>query len=396
MNAGTYISLALHVGIFGAALFGMEFEVEPSERPVTDVSIISSIDYDILTQNVQPNLPLAPDALLPTSKIPDSLPFLPPTPEMSPRPRLKPLVTQLDLEPKVIPEAPLPPKPVENTPSLPPVIEEAEVVSKPEEPIQETVVTENLASEQVAPPPPEAAVSEEVTQAASPSDEPAVVETEAEEAAPEAAATDFVAETDDILENLPSRTSAPETSSRPKMRSRSKRVVEVADEIPLNETDLIPPVPVVDNGVEVALEQLALELALDVALLPAMSDSEVADPVSTTQQANDGGEMDQSGIVQAIIQTTVDPCLSKHAVSESAAGRATTVFVSLVFNKGGYLRSNGIGLDGFEGGIEEDANTSFKAIRAAILECGGKGFDLPTESHALWENVVIRFLPESK
>ena len=128
----------------------------------------------------------------------------------------------------------------------------------------------------------------------------------------------------------------------------------------------------------------------------AMSNPEVADPVSTTQQADDGGEMDQSGIVQAIIQTTVDPCLSKHAVSESAAGRATTVFVSLGFNKSGYLRSNGIDLEGFEGGIEEDANTSFKAIRAAILECGGKGFDLPTESHALWENVVIRFLPESK
>ena len=383
MNAGTYISLALHVGILGAALFGMEFEAEPSERPVTDVSIISSIDYDILTQNVQPNLSLAPDALFPTPKIPDSLTFLPPTPETSPRPKLKALVTQLDLEPKVIPEAPLPPKPVENTTPLPPVIEEAEVISDPEEPIQETVVTENLASEQVAPPAAEAAVSEEVTKAASPSDEPAVVETEAEEAAPEAAATDFVAETDDVLESLPSKTSAPETSSRPKIRSRPKRVVEVAGEIPLNETDLVSPVQVVDNAVELAL-------------LAAMSNPEVADPVSTTQQADDGGEMDQSGIVQAIIQTTVDPCLSKHAVSESAAGRATTVFVSLVFNKGGYLRSNGIGLDGFEGGIEEDANTSFKAIRAAILECGGKGFDLPTESHALWENVVIRFLPESK
>ena len=64
MNAGTYISLALHVGILGAALFGMEFEVEPSERPVTDVSIISSIDYDILTQNVQPNLPVCLDKIL--------------------------------------------------------------------------------------------------------------------------------------------------------------------------------------------------------------------------------------------------------------------------------------------------------------------------------------------
>ncbi len=341
------------------------------------------VDYDILTQNVQPDLSLAPDALFSTPKIPDSLPFVPPTPETSPRPKLKALVTQLDLEPKVIPEAPLPPKPVENTTPLPPVIEEAEVISDPEEPIQETVVTENLASEQVAPPPPEAAVSEEVTKAASPSDKPAVVETEAEEAAPEAAATDFVAETDDVLESLPSKTSAPETSSRPKIRSRPKRVVEVAGEIPLNETDLVSPVQVVDNAVELAL-------------LAAMSNPEVADPVSTTQQADDGGEMDQSGIVQAIIQTTVDPCLSKHAVSESAAGRATTVFVSLGFNKSGYLRSNGIDLEGFEGGIEEDANTSFKAIRAAILECGGKGFDLPTESHALWENVVIRFLPESK
>ena len=384
MNAGTYISLALHVGILGAALFGVEFEAEPSERPVTDVSIISSAAYDILTQNVQPNLLSAPDVLFPTPKIPDSLPFLPPTPEKSPRPKLKPLATQLDLEPRVIPEAPLPPKPIENTLPLPPVIEEAAVISEPEEPIQETVVTESLASEQVAPPPPEAAVSEEVSPAASPSlDELAVVEAEAEEAAPEAAATDFVAETDDILDNLPSKTSAPETSSRPKMRSGPKRVVEVADEIPLNETDLVPPVPVVDNAVELAL-------------LAAMSNSEATDPVSTTQQADDGGEMDQNGIVQAIIQTTVDPCLSKHAVSESAAGRATTVFVSLGFNKAGYLRSNGIGLYGFEGGIEEDANTSFKAIRAAILECGGKGFDLPTESYALWENVVIRFLPAGK
>lgn len=384
MNAGTYISLALHVGILGAALFGVEFEAEPSERPVTDVSIISSAAYDILTQNVQPNLSLAPDVLFPTPKIPDSLPFLPSTPEKSPRPKLKPLATQLDLEPRVIPEAPLPPKPIENTPPLPPVIEEAAVISEPVEPIQETVVTESLASEQVAPPPPEAAVSEEVSPAASPSlDELAVVEAEAEEAAPEAAATDFVAETDDVLDNLPSKTSAPETSSRPKMRSGPKRVVEVADEIPLNETDLVPPVPVVDNAVELAL-------------LAAMSNSEATDPVSTTQQADDGGEMDQNGIVQAIIQTTVDPCLSKHAVSESAAGRATTVFVSLGFNKAGYLRSNGIGLYGFEGGIEEDANTSFKAIRAAILECGGKGFDLPTESYALWENVVIRFLPAGK
>lgn len=384
MNAGTYISLALHVGILGAALFGVEFEAEPSERPVTDVSIISSAAYDILTQNVQPNLSLAPDVLFPTPKIPDSLPFLSPTPEKSPRPKLKPLATQLDLEPRVIPEAPLPPKPIENTPPLPPVIEEAAVISEPVEPIQETVVTESLASEQVAPPPPEAAVSEEVSPAASPSlDELAVVEAEAEEAAPEAAATDFVAETDDVLDNLPSKTSAPETSSRPKMRSGPKRVVEVADEIPLNETDLVPPVPVVDNAVELAL-------------LAAMSNSEATDPVSTTQQADDGGEMDQNGIVQAIIQTTVDPCLSKHAVSESAAGRATTVFVSLGFNKAGYLRSNGIGLYGFEGGIEEDANTSFKAIRAAILECGGKGFDLPTESYALWENVVIRFLPAGK
>ena len=383
MNAGTYISLALHVGILGAALFGVEFEAEPSERPVTDVSIISSTAFDILTENVQPNLSLAPDVLFPTPKISDSLPFLPPTPEKSLRPKLKPSVAQLDPEPKVIPEAPLPPKSIENISPLPSVNEEAEVISEPVEPMQETVKTENLASKQVAPPPPEAVVSEEVTQAASASDELAAVETEAEEAAPEAAATDFVAEADDVVENLPSKTSAPETSSRPKMRSRSKRIFEVADEILPNETDLVPPVPIVDNAVELAL-------------LAAMSNSEVTDPVSATQQADDGGEMDRNGIVQAIIQTTVDPCLSKHAVSESAAGRATTVFVSLVFNKGGYLRSNGIGLDGFEGGIEEDANTSFKAIRAAILECGGKGFDLPTESYALWENVVIRFLPASK
>lgn len=383
MNAGTYISLALHVAVLGAALFGKEFEAEPSERPLTDVSIISSIDYDILTQNVQPNLSPAPDALLPTPKIPDRSPFLSPPPEKSPRPKLKPLAAQLNLEPKVIPEAPLPPKPVENTPPSPPLIEGSEVISEAVEPIQENVVTEKLASEQVAPPPPNAALKEEVTQAASPSKVSAVVETEAEEAAPEAAATDFVAETDDFLENLPSKTSAPEKSSRPKMRPRSKTVVDVVNEILLNETDLVPPVSVVDNAVELAL-------------LAAMSNSEVTDPVSTTQQADDGGGMDQNGIVQAIIQTAVDPCLSKHAVSESAAGRATTVFVSLGFNKSGNLRSNGIDLDGFEGGIEEDANTSFNAIRAAILECGSKGFDLPSESYALWENVVIRFLPASK
>ena len=76
MNAGTYISLALHGRYFGCCFvwdWSLKLSLQSDLLQMCLLFLLQTMIYSL--KNVQPNLPLAPDALFPTPKIPDSLPF---------------------------------------------------------------------------------------------------------------------------------------------------------------------------------------------------------------------------------------------------------------------------------------------------------------------------------
>ena len=47
----------------------------------------------------------------------------------------------------------------------------------------------------------------------------------------------------------------------------------------------------------------------------------------------------------------------------------------------------------FSGGSEASAKLAYEVARRAVLRCGAKGFDLPTEKYDEWKDLYMNFNP---
>ena len=80
--------------------------------------------------------------------------------------------------------------------------------------------------------------------------------------------------------------------------------------------------------------------------------------------------------------------------SLSPGARATTVVVAFDMQRTGVPVTDSIRMVEFSGGSEADAGRAFEAARHAIIRCGRKGFQLPTEKYDQWRELEATFNAE--
>lgn len=359
VHAGHIISGLGHVGVIGWLLFGGAFRSEPPPLEVTEVSVISSAEFEALTAppsavtDVVLPEPPAETPTPPETVVPD--PVEPsPVPEASEAPA-----------PEVVPETPTPeaePEIVEDTPE-PPAPEQAEAVPVPE--VSDRPVprpSERVAPEAVTPPEPDATPDPVEQAAVTPEEAPAETPPveEQEQTAQEEAATEITTEAE-----TPS--SAPLTSKRPPARRPSPPVATA--EAPTPEPD---PEPVTDTN--------AVNTALAEALGGAESqpDAPVGPPLT-------GGE--EQGFLRQVEQ-----CWNIGTLSTEAQRTIVTIAFSL--GEDGKPVSASLKMIGATGGTDTSAKQAYETARRAILRCGRNGYDMPAEKYAHWREVELTFNPE--
>ena len=358
VHTGHYTSGAAHLALLGWMAFGDVFAAEPLPFQATDVSVISSAQFDAMmaaqeapesaTEVVQPALPEA-EVETPQPPVPD---------------------TETELvqpDPAITPDAETPPDVSQITPLPPPadVSDQAPVLDQPPADIAVLVpeiadtptpqAAERVAPEAVAPPDPEATPDPVEQEAVAPDAAGETVQEPAEATAPEAAATEIVTEAE-----KPAR--APETSVRPPARR---------PEAPVQTAEPATQAPVRDTAVDSAVEE---------ALAAAQAAPSVPQGPPLT-----GGEKEA-------LRVAVSSCWNVGSLSTDAL--ATTVVVQVSMTQDGKPVNNSIRLASSSGGSEAAARQAFEAARRAIIRCGSRGFELPVEKYGQWQEIEMTFNPE--
>ncbi|NVO57175.1 energy transducer TonB [Rhodobacteraceae bacterium B1Z28] len=362
MDTGTKISAIAHVSLIGWALFGGTFRSEPLPMSVQDVSVITAEQFAAMTaQRDAPEVPTTPSTLQqpPDPEVEANAPE--PTQEEQPRPEP---VTPSEPEPEIEPE------PVE-VPPEPEVIEEPPVLTEPEPEIAALPVppgpeaqpraADRIAPEAIAPPPPEAQPDDVETPPVSLDEGAEIQQEQQDQTAPEEAAPEIVTEAEETDEQ------SPLTSPRPRVR-------------PNRPTP--PAEPVVAETPEPAPENPAQndEAAINDALAEALgSGTEPSGPPLTS------GEKDA-------MRLAVSRCWNVGSLSTDAL--STVVVVEFSMNRDGTVVGSSISMLDSSGGSAAAANQAYQAARRAILRCGAKGFDLPADKYAQWQEIEITFNPE--
>ncbi len=358
MHKGHYISGTAHLALLGWMAFGDVFAAEPLPFQATDVSVISSAQFDALmaAQQAPQSVtevaqPAAPEAVVDTPQ--------PPVPD-----------TETELvqpDPAVTPEAETPPDVSQITPLPPPadVSDQAPVLDQPSADIAVLVpevadtpvpqAAERVAPEAVQPPDPEALPDPVEQEAVAPDAQGETLQEPSDATAPEAAATEIVTEAEQ-----PAR--APDTSLRPPARR---------PEAPVQTAAAAPQVPATDDAVDAAVEE-----AVAAAQTPA--------PVPQGPPLT-GGEKDA-------LRVAVSSCWNVGSLSTDAL--ATTVVVQVSMMPDGKPVNGSIRMASSSGGSDAAARQAFEAARRAIIRCGSRGFDLPPEKYGQWQEIEMTFNPE--
>ena len=362
MDTGTKISAIAHVSLIGWALFGGTFRSEPLPMSVQDVSVITAEQFAAMTaQRDAPEVPTTPSTLQqpPDPEVEANAPE--PTQEEQPRPEP---VTPSEPEPEIEPE------PVE-VPPEPEVIEEPPVLTEPEPEIAALPVppgpeaqpraADRIAPEAIAPPPPEAQPDDVETPPVSLDEGAEIQQEQQDQTAPEEAAPEIVTEAEEADEQ------SPLTSPRP--RVRPNRPTPLAE-------------PVVAETPEPAQESPTQndEAAINDALAEALgSGTEPTGPPLSS------GEKDA-------MRLAVSRCWNVGSLSTDAL--STVVVVGFSLKRDGTVVGSSISMLDSSGGSAAAANQAYQAARRAILRCGAKGFDLPADKYAQWQEIEITFNPE--
>ena len=206
---------------------------------------------------------------------------------------------------------------------------------------------------------------------------------EQEATAPEEASDRIVTEANesDRAEPAPAEITPPETappvtapirSVRPKTRPQRAAPVETATS---------PPPPAASAEAAEAPRASAIEDALAAAIA---GGADVAAPEPAGPPLTNG-ERDA-------LRVSVSKCWNVGSLSSDAL--KTTVEVAVSLERDGRPKAGTIRLVSSTGGSSGAAQQAYEAARRAIIRCGARGFQLPTEKFDHWRDIVMTFNPE--
>ncbi|MBT0955939.1 hypothetical protein IV417_00950 [Alphaproteobacteria bacterium KMM 3653] len=407
MDVGTVVSAGGHLGLIGWALLGGLFQShDPQDAmQVTEVTMMTSEEFAALTAapSAEPAEVITPE---PEAPEPETEEPVQPEPEVTPPAPQTPPEPELAPEPpaaETVPEEPVQPEPeqpaaAETAPEAPEPLPETQVVTAPPEITAPTPEVEDTPegaalvldtsarpkprpAARVAPTPavqpePDAAAAPDVQEAANPeeSDQAEQAEEVQEAAAPEAAATEIVTEAEtptggEVVSDL-APTGAPRPPSRP-ARLAERRAEAVAAQEAAREA--------AQQAAQETPSQSATQSAVEEAL------------ASGTQSTTPSGPPLTAGEKDAL-RIAVQQCWNVGSLSSEAL--RVTVTVSVKMQQNGKPDTGSLRMVGAEGGSQAAAKQAYEAARRAIILCGNNGFNLPAEKYSQWREIEMVFNPE--
>lgn len=338
MSIGTYISVTMHAGMVGWLLLNGNFERDPREISVTEISVVSAEMFDIALNNTPPEIAATIDTALVQPTAEETAPKLSIKSDTLPTQRVQPL-----MEPPQNVETPpdisdqlarvedliiIPPAELLTPAILPAPSDSLETSLKPK-----PRAASRITSKAVAPSEPDVDIGDFTRDAASPQDTPAEIKEAQAAAAPEASASEIVPEEVEQTAAL-----APEQSTRPQIR-RMRQVVET------EKKDTSSVVPIIDP----------LAAALSEALTGSTPDSGSETVVVNLNQLT-------QGLSQAIDEA-IGPC---NNVNMSTAAEQTTILVSVSFDSNAKIMPKSLDMVEFLSGDAGSVNVRFEAAKRTL------------------------------
>ena len=338
MSIGTYISVTMHAGMVGWLLLNGNFERDPREISVTEISVVSAEMFDIALNNTPPEIAATIDTALVQPTAEETAPKLSIKPDTFPPQRVQPLME--------------PPQNVETPPDISDLLARVEdlIIIPPAELLTPAILpapsdsletslkpkpraASRITSKAVAPSEPDVDIGDFIRDAASPQDTPAEIKEAQAAAAPEASASEIVPEEVEQTAAL-----APEQSTRPQIR-RMRQVVET------EKKDTSSVVPIIDP----------LAAALSEALTGSTPDSGSETVVVNLNQLT-------QGLSQAIDEA-IGPC---NNVNMSTAAEQTTILVSVSFDSNAKIMPKSLDMVEFLSGDAGSVNVRFEAAKRTL------------------------------
>ena len=371
MSPGSYISFALHLGFVGWLVLDGDFSRKPSEMAVADVSVVSSEVFDVMINNISPEI----SAEIPSAEaIPvEEAAEGPSAPEVDAAPaQLAQSLSQISSGDALPSRRPEPVVPVQDVVILPPVELQTPLLDdSAQTPVQTSLPPKPRPAQRIAPaainaPDMEMDLGAQSREAAAPQEAPAEVAQEQEAQASEAAAPEIVTEAEKPSASPEVTANAPERSLRPRIRPAPRAVTAPEPSEPELEEPQIDPVTAALNAVLMA------------------DDAAPAGPESAAAPL---AEQYIRGM-----QLAVAECWNLGALSSAAL--STIVVVEMELTLDAKPVANSIKMLGYEGGDDISAERAFETALRAIRGCGAQGFKLPKDQYATWRRVELTFNPE--
>ena len=374
MSIGTYISVTMHASMVGWLLLNGNFESNPREISVTEVSLVSAEMFDIALNNTPPEVEASIETAVAQPPVEEIAPKLSIKPDVPVMDREQPVMVspQDDKTPPQISEQPepledlvviLPSEPV--SPTVSPTSPDVLAISLKPKPRQSNRIT----SKTVAPSEPEVDIGDFTRDAVSPQEMVSSEKKPQTATAPEASTSEIITEAEKPSKLPRVAVLAPEQSVRPKRRSIK---IKLDKEQPKQTEQTIDP----------------LAAALNEALTGSTNESESE---ASTESQKTVIEALAPGTIRGM-QLAISPCWNLGA--SSSAALSTTVVVGMELSIEGKPLASSIYLVGYEGGDDASAQRAFETAQRAINDCGAKGFELPADKYSAWKKVEITFNPE--
>jgi hypothetical protein len=338
MSIGTYISVTMHAGMVILLLLNGDFERDPREISVTEISVVSAEMFDIALNNTPPEIAATIDTALVQPTAEETAPKLSIKPDTFPPQRVQPLME--------------PPQNVETPPDISDLLARVEdlIIIPPAELLTPAILpapsdsletslkpkpraASRITSKAVAPSEPDVDIGDFTRDAASPQDTPAEIKEAQAAAAPEASASEIVPEEVEQTAAL-----APEQSTRPQIR-RVRQVVETEKKDTSSVVTIIDP----------------LAAALSEALTGSTPDSGSETVVVNLNQLT-------QGLSQAIDEA-IGPC---NNVNMSTAAEQTTILVSVSFDSNAKIMPKSLDMVEFLSGDAGSVNVRFEAAKRTL------------------------------
>jgi hypothetical protein len=354
-------------------VFGSVFRAETLPIEATEVSVISGEAFAALleaqnapssvTEVAQPAPPVVEEQ---TVEVPE--------PEVAPQQEQPEVVEQppVDEAPDVTEVEPLPEAEISDEPPVLPTPEPEAVVLAPissERPVPRP--SDRVAPEPVVQPEPEALPDPVEQDAVELAETGESVQEPQEATAPEEAASEIVTEAEQ-----PS--AAPDASLRPPARRPTRPAVQTAQAEEPAEAPAAAAEPVAQAEPADTADAVADALAEALGQASETPNAPAGPPLSA-------GEKDA-------LRVAVQSCWNVGSLSSLAL--ETTVIVAVSLAQDGKPVTSSIRQIGSEGGTAASVKQAFETARRAVIRCGARGFELPSDKYEQWKDIEMTFNPE--